>query len=65
VTIIKPEVLKPVGVNLAVDVLNRVIHNAVLEFGQAIVGLQCTRVKRGTGRNVLADFRLQRMSQTT
>ena len=33
----RPEVFQAVGVNLAIDVLNRMVYNAMLKFIQAFV----------------------------
>jgi hypothetical protein len=54
-----PEVLHPISVNIATNIFNRMVNNSMLEFAQAIVGLQGIGIQRGPGLNVLSDFGLQ------
>jgi hypothetical protein len=57
-----PKVFHRVRVNIAVRVLNRMVHDDSLVFGaKPIVGLQSIAIQRGTSLNVLAYFGVQFM----
>jgi len=55
----RPEIFQTVGMYLAVNILDGVIHNAVLKLVQTLVRIEVIGVERGTGFDVLADFRLK------
>jgi hypothetical protein len=55
-----PEVLKAVGVNATVDVLNRMVDHLMRELsGQSLIGKQRVSIERGTRFDVFAYLRLQ------
>src|SRR3989442_1690367 len=55
-----PEVFHPVGMNLAVHVLDRMIDDSVIVFcAQSIVGLQFIAIDGSASFNVLTNLRLQ------
>lgn len=51
-------ILQPVGVNLAVNILDRMVHHHMLKPIQALLRFERITVKRRPGLNVLAYFRM-------
>jgi hypothetical protein len=56
----RPEVLKAVGVNASIDILDSVIHNRVSVLsGQSLVGEQRIGIESRASLNMLLYFRLE------
>jgi hypothetical protein len=53
-----PEVLKAVGVDVAANVFNGVVHNLMLKLVQTFVRFQGIGVQGRSGFNVLPNFSL-------
>jgi hypothetical protein len=55
----RPEVLKPVGVDFAAHIFYRMVNHFMPKLVKPLVGFQGASKQCGTGKNALADFRLQ------
>jgi hypothetical protein len=60
----RPEIFKTVCVDLAVNILHRMVYNAALEFSQTVIRFQSIAIDSRARFNMLAYFSLNRFLLT-